>query len=287
MNYDRGSQTVFAAFLAVIVLFTSGCVDLNFLPSNVVSFGSGISIINFEPEIDTAYSNEKVNFMLKIKNTGSFEASGAVKIDVGEWRCLTSSSGDFDKLIPPSEERGTEGQEMVFKWECTAPDIEEGIDVPFQARAEVEYEYKTVTSKSITLLPTRELITLRDSGKALPSELVSTTHSPVSVNVLIEGPIRIVDGSTSVEFPVTIEVKNAGNGVVQGSEVKIDVKGEGLTQQGCNIEELHLWRGQSQSVTCKMKSMGLQNVITQGRIVVTADYTYTTTATTAITVIGG
>ncbi len=229
-------------------------------------------------------------FQLKLKNTGSFEADGSVSINLGdmEWTCLDISTRgtSFTRLIPPSEERGTQGEELTVMWNCKAPEIEEGMHIPYNVRAEVEYGYKSLTSKSVTLLPTSELIALRDSGQSLPSELISKSHSPVSLDVQIEGPIRIREGSNAVDFPVNIIIENAGGGIIKDNVVNLRVDGRGgLIDLDCDHEPLALWKGQSQTITCRMQANNVQS-LTQARIVAEIDYTYITSAATNVEVIG-
>ena len=289
--------TISLLLTLVLIVIVSGCTGTDIFPNNSAPAGNGVRIISFEPELSSIYSGEETTFMLKIKNMGSFAATGTVKIDLSEWRgqCSTNQVRDFSNLIAPDSEVGTEGEEATFTWKCTAPDIEnegsEGLHIPYEPRAVVTVKgARSLTSKSVTLVPTKELLDIQNSGSALPSELVSKSASPVDIDIKVKGPVRLMTGTNSISFPVTITVTNVGGGIVEGSTVELNVEagsGLNLLQSGeCDLNRpLYLWRGRSQSITCEMSANNVET-LTQARIVASATYDYTTTASTQIEVIG-
>lgn len=287
MQTKSGQFSLITSLL--LVLFISGCVNLGIVGPTSLS-GSGVKILAFEPEIRSAYSGESVDFQLKIKNMGSFEADNIeVDIDISEWKCsISTGSSQSFSLIAPSDDMGTEGEEKIITWSCKAPTIAEGMNIPYEARVEVGYKYRTITSKTVTILPTSELIALENAGKALPSETLSQSDSPVMVEVQVKGPIRVrkVGGMSDVEFPVTIKISNIGGGIVQNNEVNLGVEGVGgLRHSDCDHSRLPLWKGQSQTITCKMTT-GSVNTLTQARIVATLEYDYLISSAANIEVIG-
>ncbi len=285
-------------FLFIVTVLVSGCTGILSFPQTI-SFGNGVEIIEFVPEIQSVYSGENIDFRLKLKNSGSFLVADGnvmgkiakVGLNLGEseWNCkIVSPEGDdFTGLFPPSEERGTQGEEFTVVWACTAPQIGEGMKVPYTAFAEAEYSYRSVTSKLITILPTRELITLRDSGKSLPTDLKSKSNSPVSVDIQIEGPIRIRDDMGIVDFPVNIIIENNGGGLVKNSKVSLSVEGVGgvTDDDECDRPSLDLWKGMSQTITCRLKANNVE-VLTQSTVEVQLEYIYVTGAETTIEVVG-
>jgi hypothetical protein len=157
--------------------------------------------------------------------------------------------------------------------------------IPYEARVEVSYDYQSTTSKFVTLLPTHELIALQNAGRTLPSELKSQSSSPISIDIQVKGPIRTISGK--VEFPVTFKISNVGGGIVEGGKISsffVEGKG-GLSDSGCDKSEFDLWRGQSQTITCKMSATGVTK-LTQARIEVTAEYGYIISSAAKISVIG-
>jgi hypothetical protein len=279
-------------FIILLSVLSSGCTSIPGLGGGDTSglFGTGIEITALEPELTKVYSGESVSIAMKVKNRGTFDAKdGKVKLSVGDWDCTVQGEDGFDSLQAPDEQRGTEGQEKVFLWKCKAPQIDEGMTVPYEARGEVWYDYKSVTSKSVTLLPTADLIALRDAGQSLPSSLVSSSSSPVSISVVVEGPIRMMSETNGIEFPININIENAGGGVVEASKVSLDVEGlsglQVLTDQDCDYADFHLWRGTSQKITCMVKAENV-NAITDARLVATLTYGYTVSKTASIEVAG-
>ncbi|MFH0956906.1 MAG: hypothetical protein V1813_03515 [Candidatus Aenigmatarchaeota archaeon] len=267
-------------FLPVILL-SSGCVS-----SGGSVYGTGMEITALETKLSKVYSGESVGFSMRVKNTGSFDAGGKVTLSIGDWQCQPQDEEDFEPLIAPDEERGTTGGEGTFRWTCTAPQINEGMTVPYEARGDVRYDYRSVTSNSVMLVPTEELIALRDAGQSLPTQLVSASHSPVSVSILVEGPIRMMSEENSIEFPVGITIENTGGGVVDASKVDLKVEGfGGLTGKDCDYSSMHLWRGTSQKITCTMSATNVDSM-TEGRIVATLTYGYTVSKTVGIEVAG-
>jgi len=277
--------------LVMLVLVTSGCVDIPGLGGGAGATGNGVEITDFQSDLDSVYSGESVNFQLKIQNGGSFDSDGDAYLYLDEWNCQPGRKVPvhFDSLLAPDEERGTAGEEFVAMWKCTAPTIDKGLKVPYEARAEVWYDYKTISSKSVTLLPTADLIALRDSGQPLPSELISKSDSPLDVDVQIEGPLRVMRDTDSIEFPVNIIITNGGGGVIEESSVELNLEALGgitIKSTDCDgTQKLAMWRGKSQTVTCEMSATNV-DVITQARIVATLSYGYTVSAQKSITVEG-
>jgi hypothetical protein len=269
------------------ILVSSGCTTLPWTGSGGTVFGSGMEITALETELSKVYSGERVDFAMRVKNTGSFDADGEVALSIGDWLCQPSEKVKFaSPLIAPSEERGTGGGEAMFRWTCTAPQISQDMTVPYEARGDVQYDYRSVTSNSVMLVPTQELIALRDAGQSLPTQLVSASHSPVSVSIQVEGPIRMMSEGNSIEFPVGITIENTGGGVVDASKVDLKVEGfGGLTGKDCDYGSMHLWRGTSQKITCIMSAANVDST-TEGRIVSTLTYGYIVSKTVTIEVAG-
>jgi hypothetical protein len=278
-------HVIYISLGLLLVILTCGCI----MDQSPTGFGNGISILELRSELDSVYSGESVKVQAKIKNMGSFDADGDVSLSIGEWECNALGPTKFESMIAPSEEMGTEGEEIVVNWQCKAPQIDAGMQIPYEARAEVNYKYKSVTSKSVTLLPTSDLIALRDSGQPLPSELISRSHSPVEVEINVKGPIRVRSDTKSIEFPVNIVITNSGGGIVKDSKVDLDTEAISglnvLSQDGCDYDDLHLFRGQSQTITCEMSAKNVETIV-QARIVATLEYEYTEFETVGIEVVG-
>jgi hypothetical protein len=274
------------ALVMLAVLLSSGCTTFPWTGGGGTVFGSGMEISAFEPQLTKAYAGENVNFDMRVRNSGSFDAPGKAALSIGDWQCQPGNEVAFETLLAPNDERGTSGQEKSLRWTCTAPQLNDELTATYDARAIVTYNYRSVTSNTVMLVPRQELISLRDAGKSLPSQLASTTHSPVSLTINVAGPIRMSGEESSIEFPVNIVIENTGGGVVDASSVDLKVEGlGGLTQKNCDYSNLHLWRGTSQQITCTMGATGV-TAITEARIVATLTYGYSVSKTVSIQVAG-
>jgi hypothetical protein len=276
-----------AYFLFVIpALLISGCTS-----SQSGGTGAGLVISTFEPDVAQVYSGEPVKFFLKIKNLGSFAADGAVRMDLSGWGgdCQTGLPREFSNIIAPDQETGATGEEISFTWECDAPEVDEGLHVPYEPRSIVTYHYHSLTSQAVTLLPTTELIAQQDAGNYFQTQVESVSNSPVRIDVIIEGSIRVRRDTNGIEFPVVVKLYNEGNGIVEGSSIRLDVTGRGgiyeVREEDCHFENLHLWRDRAQTITCDMQVHNIEG-IRQAWIEADAEYDYTVTGTTNIEVIG-
>ncbi len=151
------------------------------------------------------------------------------------------------------------------------------------------YRYHSITSQAVTLIPTSELIAQQDAGNYFQNQVESVSDSPVKIDIVLEGPIRVRKDTRGIEFPVVVKIYNEGGGVVEGSSLKLDVTGKGgiyeVSYEDCHFDNLHLWRDRSQTITCDMRVNNIEQ-IRQAWIEAEAEYDYTITGTANIEVIG-
>ncbi|MBL7160278.1 MAG: hypothetical protein ISS93_00295 [Candidatus Aenigmarchaeota archaeon] len=248
------------------VLIVSGCVS--------TVGGNGVIIENFEPDFADAFGGEKITFQAKIRNTGSVGAKDvhAHVIGLGEWGAGTTGGAKSDKiemdcngkkgvtLLPPQPDFGTTGEVAVCSLLIQAPTPPKGLPVTYQPGLRVYYKYSSSVIKSINVGSQQELRRIQNTGAALPTETVSQTSGPVAITVVSKGPIRMF--GSEVEFPVEITVSNVGGGVVCSSNcddkgsnwnrIKISTEFSGKQINDCS-KEFTLFRGQSNTIVCKLK----------------------------------
>lgn len=216
---SRKAAGLFLSLSALLfALPISGCV----VPSGT-SGGSGVIIENFEVDFPRVYAGEKFQLQMKIRNTGSVDALNVYpklyniqttlqgsKFDVScEETCTTGVN-----LLAPDPERGTEGESRTCIWNCQAPkEIPKGLSVTFNPSVRLYYWYGTNTIKSINIASQDELRSLQSRGGALPSETISTTQGPVSLDIVVNGPIRYWEDESKIRFPININIQNVGGGV--------------------------------------------------------------------------
>jgi len=263
----------FFLFPVLVVMLVSGCTTT---PS-----GSGVVIENFEPDFNDVFSGEKISFQVKLRNTGSVDAKDVqVKLlGLEEW----DGSKDCDvsgSLLAPSPTFGTTGEVHVCSFSVTAPEVPKGLPVTYQVTARVSYAYGSSTIKTINIGSQAELRMIENLGTALPSETTSITTSPVALNIINKGPIRVFAGS--VTFPLEITITNVGGGVVckgdcsnneNWNRIEIQTYKGSEPVPGCT-EEFTLFKGQSNTITCKANVDEPEVGIVQQPIMVESSYNY-------------
>jgi hypothetical protein len=198
-------------------LFVAGCTDIPFLPGPTTGGGTetkqGVVIDKFEPVITKVGSSEPVAFRVKLKNTGTetaFDVSAKLT-NIDEFMVYNQPTKYFDEL--PSDTTGTGNYpEVTWSWDLDAPLVPKGTEVIFHPRIRVLYTYKTETVRSVTIIPEVELRDYINKGKAFPSDTVSKSSGPLSLDISIKGPIAHYQDK--IQFPVSMTIKNIGGGIV-------------------------------------------------------------------------
>jgi len=284
-----------AIFAVITVVIASGCTGI---PTAVS--GGGVSIEAFEPDFPQIYTDESVQFRIKIRNTGTTDATD-VKLQIfgADWETPggTCKQEAQRKLLAANPQKGIEGETFNCYWSLKpkGDSIPEGMVMTYYPTARVTYKYSTTTIKSVTIGNVDELRAVQDRGGTLPAETMSTTTGPVSIVINVKGPIK-VSTSNQVTFPIEITFTNSGGGIVAKSEadaknynyIKYDIKLDGLESADCKLsDELYLFRGQTNTVTCKLKSGSAPSIGTVQRLIkVTAGYAYILDKSSSFTAIG-
>jgi len=182
---------------------------------------------NLEVDFPKVYAGEKFKLQAKIRNTGSVDAWYVIpklyNIDAsasGQSFEITCSKDCTQcmNLLAPDPERGTTGESKICIWDCTAPrSIPKGMTLTFNPSVRLYYAYRTTTTKALMIASQDELRAIQNQGKALPSETVSTTTSPVQMDVVVNGPIRYWEGEKKLRFPININIANTGGGTACGN----------------------------------------------------------------------
>lgn len=298
-----------------LVLTTSGCT----LPGGGTVSGQGVVIENFEVDFPNVYAGEKFKLQMKIRNTGSVDA-----YDVRAELYNTEASGTGgtfsivceygqctqNRLLAPDPDRGTTGGSKICIWDCMAPEVSKGVSVNFNPSVRLYYVYETDVIKSLTIVSQDELRNIQNQGNALPSETLSSTAGPISMDVVVKGPIRYWEGENNLEFPVEVNIRNIGGGTpcassLQGvadecknpdswNKVGLYFPSEtlGITWSSCSgigdDQTVELWRGQEKTVTCEalMPLQWRPTGIIQKNLDFMAVYSYFIDSSTPVTVVG-
>ncbi len=286
------------------VVFTSGCTSGG---GGTVSFGPGVQIVTWEPDLKTqAYnSGDTVKLLLKVQNQGEFDAENVKAklfgINLDEWGNGWSAEDDLGTLQAANEEYNTPGESKTKQWLLKAPDLEKGIEINYHPKVRVYYDYKTLATKTITVVDKTELRRIIQQGRTLPSAGPTTnTYGPLTVEITTGNFVKT--GDNNHYLPINIKIRNTGSGSVSNEDtysygdeydypitVKVTlpstlniVEGEDCSSSGQTVE---MWQGQEADITCKV-SVSDVDISQDETIRVEADYRYQIDATTEVRVIG-
>jgi hypothetical protein len=333
-----------AASILLLVL-VSGCATT----STKVESGSGVVIKDYSISFPELYSGECADFGALIKNTGSVKAekvfaeiigldydwydkskiawnTGCKSQDGGPWkdwekdanepecRFMAYSSGGYTvSLLPPDPAMGTDGQSRACTWTYKVPKIPDETTITYKPVLRVYYKYRTDVIKAITLLSEEEMKNLVKQGKTLSADTQSSTSSPVSLDVVTSTPIRTY--ADRIEFPITVNINNAGGGMVCSGRgtfdswdkiedcrpsqkpeeawnrmwVELEADKEIRLSQECQGKiDITLYQGKSNSITCTatVNSRDLPSTYVQKMVKVHAYYNYLLDREIEITVHG-
>lgn len=294
------NKAMLALLPLALVILVSGCTA----PGFTTAGGAGVVIEAFDPDFSQIYSTEKVQLQLQVRNTGSVDANvveaNVLGIDKTLWTLVSSEStcseGTIaEELLAPDPARGTGGgqKSCIFTYEVPK-NIPEGLSMTFNPTVRVGYEYDSQIVKSLTLLSGEEARRLQQQGSAFPAETVSSSTGPISLDITTKGPIRMF--TNSVEFPLEINIRNVGGGVVGHLDRETSnwnklelaiILPSNLKSNDCNdVKTISLFKGQSNTITCNVEATEIPSQPIQVQIRASAVYYYFTEKTTSVQVTG-
>ena len=289
--------------LAILIL-SSGCIMQS-------SGGTGVTIENFEPDFSQISSSEPFQLRLKIGNAGSVEAKD-VEFDLlntagsGSNNQLSCEDGCVQRisLFPQDADSGSAGETRTCIWHCESPGgIPPGVKIVYNPIIRITYAYNSNVLSSVSFASQEEIRNIQDSGAALPSEVKSSTNTPIKLDLVFKGPIRYWEGQDRITFPIEISLENVGGGVAcypscsdkdDWSKVKLSlVPDSGISFTDCDFsqeKEILLWEGASRTVRCQAEYSGFLGSELSGRetktLSVLAEYEYFIEAQTSVEVTG-
>jgi hypothetical protein len=300
----KNLKALLLAFPIVAVILVSGCTD----GGSTISFGPGVQIVTWEPDLKTTSynSDDQVKLLLKIQNTGEYDARDVTAqlfgININDWGGIWSDYETLGDLLAADEQYGTEGESKTHRWILDAPGLPKGTDLSYTPTVRVAYDYKTVAIKPITIVDRDELMRLIQDGRSIPGESTTYTHGPLSVQITTGNFVKTE--RRDPYFPIHISVRNSGTGLVseEGSygvggwdeldyPVDISVKlpstmnivgGQDCSSSGSTVE---MWQGDEAEITCEVAVDDVE--ISQKEVIrVDVNYRYEIDASTTVRVIG-
>ena len=199
--------------LPVIIMIVSGCTS-----GPGVGTGPGVVILGWEPELTNIYSNDDIDFLLKIQNQGESDARNVradlTNIDPVEWGGFGFQEKQLGNLIKADQESGTPGETKTTQFlNLRAPMLAEGTAFTFEPIVRVSFDYTSTAIKPITIVDTQELVRIQQSGQALPAKPTLQTEGPLDIQIIMKNFVRTSStfsgfGQEYDIFPVQIIVTN-------------------------------------------------------------------------------
>ena len=251
--------------LLTALVLASGCTTT----TTTTETGDGVVIEDYNVDFSDVYSGECVDLGIFIRNIGSVDSDtvfvellgieqdwydgkswgqGCKAENGGYWTgwektsnepdCMWNPGANNFGLLAPDPDRGTPGESRSCTWSYMAPEIPQQSDVTYPVTLRVFYQYRTDVVKVITLMTKEEMSELVKQSRSLPIDTQSSTHSPVTVDIVTATPLRIY--KDKVEFPVEININNVGGGFTcVGYNSWDDIKDCRSSQQS---QEKSAWR---------------------------------------------
>jgi hypothetical protein len=301
------------------VVAISGCTNTTTGPT----FGTGVTVLNWEPSLSSVESGDSLQLRLRIQNQGQMTAENVraflTGIVPGDWQIASGSStpiAALAALAPPDRFQNTAGETREVLVNAIAPELPKGTTQSFTPQVRVFYDYVTTGSKLVTLVNNQELQRLQDQGKTLSSKDTITSSGPLKVTINAGKFLKTETGvgGTSRVFPITIDIQNVGGGMMTttnptggnptvgnpdytvsfllgSSSNNIQfIPSSGMSGMsdpcGRNGGFVQLWKGQTASVTCNVQIVNPPLSTEDDNLIVTLGYTYYIDASTSVSVTG-
>lgn len=284
--------------------------------------GPGVVILAWEPELTEVFSNEDVDFLLRIQNQGESRARNVeaeiTNIDLNEWGGFFQQNVQLGDMIAADPVTNTPGEVATHQFtDLQAPSLVRGADFTYQPAVRVAYDYTTNARKPITIVDNDELIRIKQQGQSLPSETTQYTAGPLAVQITVGDFVRTSGGfgdfgQTFDIFPVHITITNSqfgsGGTVIPkgfggfggfGGERDHPVEIEIIPPPGTNFvhsgfgsdcstffNEVDLFKGERAEITCELEVTSPPTIRTESLIQVNLEYRYFVESLSSITVQG-
>ena len=309
------SKRTFPLFALAFILFVSGCT------TTTGGTGPGVVITAWEPELASIFSNDEIDFLLKVENQGQSRARNVVaeitNIDTTEWGSFFQQQLQLGDLLPADPVTGTPGETKSDQFEnLRAPILSKGTSFTYQPTVRVSYDYTTTAQKPITIVDSQELIRIKQRGGTLPSSTSTQTSGPLNVQIIMGNFVKTSGtfgsfGQTYDIFPVQIRITNtlfsSGGSVIPksfggfgsfGADHPVLVRVtppsgtsfifSGFGDEDCSRSQLtiDLFRGQEAEITCELEVTNPPSFLSESQMQVELDYRYFIDAVTQVTVQG-
>jgi hypothetical protein len=201
-----------------LVVIASGCAHTASTGDTATS--ASVTISNFSAFPSTVIAGESSRLAMTLVNDGDstatevqariFNVPFESDTDSGqnEWEITNGDRViDFNTLEPADPEANLPARERTREWAMEAPDLQEGVTIPYQFISRVAYKYDTRGTSRITLMSQDRY---REEG-AGSRPVLDTTSGPVQMEVRTRSPIVFYPGEER-QTEMCIIVRNQGSG---------------------------------------------------------------------------
>lgn len=207
---------VFLLLPVLSLVAISGCTFPGFPSAG--GTGPGVTILAWEPELRDVFSDDNIDFLLKVQNQGESRARNVVaeltNIDPTEWGGFIQQQIQLGSLIPSDPVTQTPGETKTVQFQnLRAPLLSKGTNFVYEPTVRVSYDYTTIAQKPITIVDRTELVRIQQQGKTLPSSPTTQTAGPLSIQIIMGNFVKTSGqfgfaGQTFDIFPVQIVIVN-------------------------------------------------------------------------------
>jgi len=212
MSAFRKISTILPLLSVVAAIAVAGCTN------TTAGTGPGVVILSWIPELTSVYSEEDVDFLLKIQNQGGARAKNVVaeltNIDASEWGGFFQQQTQLGELIPHDPVTQTPGETKTTQFKnMKAPLLSKGTSFTYEPTIRVSYDYTTTAQKPITIVDKDELVMIQQQGKTLPNKPTTYSLGPLVVDIIMGNYVKTsgtfgASGQTYDIFPAQIKITN-------------------------------------------------------------------------------
>ncbi|WP_414836679.1 hypothetical protein [Candidatus Nanohalococcus occultus] len=288
----------------MIIVAASGCTDPENGSSDVqISQTEGLVIDEFAAFPADVPEKTQVQIDLVMVNKGEREATNvdwSIENIPFEGSRTWSKEGGFEqqnlRVAAGNPETGQQAGRRSIHPTISAPDLSQGLSIPYTMNANVTYDYSTIGVTDVTLMSRSQY---QETGTSKSSVSLDNSGGPIQLETDTRNPIVYYStgGSTSVQnsrFCVTAE--NAGTGNIVGDSVDVSVETSGTLEVSEQRDgdygtaasaPIQFIGGRSSSQNCfYIKAPGSVSGQLTLPITVRADYRYQMMDSTTVTVNG-
>ncbi len=219
MKVNRNTVIV----LLALVVLASGCTDSTNTEGPAGT--QAVQVVNYSAVPDTVFDSQQMNLRIRVKNVGDRDDRKAkVKIfgppfgssGNQEWSVDSINPGssgdrviDLGRLRSADEEAGVPATPREGIVTLTPPDLEDGVQIPYDFFARLAYEYQNRGVTEIQLMGDERY---RDSSVTRAQPTLQNTDGPIHMEIRTKTPIVFYGGGQSTNSNLCIIVRNEGTG---------------------------------------------------------------------------